>query len=158
MHKFTDDAEREWKVSLTVGLMEEINDGIDVNLFEPVIQDTEKQAISMISPIGMKNIMRFVDMMFMICEDQCKEREIDSKKFGAGMGGKGISAAYEALYAEWMDLFQIIGRADLVETIAKYREIVEEETNDTAEQVKKVTLEEVILQAKTGLINSETES
>jgi hypothetical protein len=159
MHKFTDDSGQDWEIALNVGIMEDISDGLDIDLFEPVGADNdEDQVISKIAPIGRENIKRYVNMLFMVCEDQCKERDIDSKQFGRGLGPGSLKPSYEAFYAEWMDFFQSLGRVDLVEAVKKTMEMVQEMMQDAADQIKAVTLEEMEEKLKLGSKSLETES
>ena len=143
MHKFTDNEHREWKLELSIGLVEEINDELDVNLFEPVNNAGEDQVISKISPIGLDSLRRFANVLFMICEDQCKELEVDSKAFGKALKGSVIQSAYESFYAEWMDFFQILGRVDLAETIQKVKDLLGEDMKEIAKKIKEITMAEV---------------
>ena len=156
MHKFTDDMEREWKIILNTTIMEEISDGLDIDLFEPIKEGGEN-VLTKIAPISKENIARFVNMLFMICEAQCKDQSITPKLFGQGLGGIGLKSATTAFYEEWMDFFQCLDRTDLVEAIAKFQGTIRELTTMVAEKIKSVTMEEVKEEMKRKL-NSGSET
>ena len=156
MHKFTDDMEREWKIILNTTIMEEISDGLDIDLFEP-IKDDGNHVLLKIVPTSKENIARFVSMLFMICEFQCKEHDITPKLFGQGLGGTGLKAATTAFYEEWMDFFQCLDRTDLVEALAKFQGTIKDLTTMVAERIKNVTMEEVKEEMKRKL-NSGSET
>lgn len=163
MHKFVDETGQEWKLALSIGLIEEINEGINVDLFEPASEVDGEQVITRISPVSSKNIRRFANLLFMICEDQCKESDIDSKAFGRRLQGSVIKSAYEAFYAEWTDFSLNLGRVDLAEVITKYSEVVKEEMAEIARKIGEITREEIqaqvkLMEQKTGLTPSEIES
>jgi len=143
MHKFTDDLEREWKIILNTTIMEDISDGLDIDLFEPIKEGENEQLLGKIVPTSRENIIRFVNMLFMICESQCKEQGITDKQFGQGLGGGGLKSATTAFYEEWMDFFQSLDRTDLVEAILKLQELIKEMMDNVAREIKKVTSEDI---------------
>ena len=156
MHKFTDEAGQDWDIVLDVGIIEDISDELSIDLFEPIGADNEEdQVISKLAPISGENIRRFANLLFLICEDQCKDREINSKQFGKVLRSVTFKAASEAFYLEWMDFFQSLGRTDLIEAIKKVEEVIQEGLQEVTERIKNATKEEML---KSGSENSETES
>jgi len=157
MHKFTDEAGQEWKINLNVGIIDDISDELGIDLFEPIgAENSEDQVISKLAPISGENIRRFANMLFMICEDQCKEREMESKQFGKMLRGDAFKLASEAFYLEWVDFFQSLGRTDLIEAIKKVMEVIQEGLTEVAKRIKETTKEDLKTISKTGSKTSET--
>lgn len=152
MDSFTDKTGRSWKIELTVGTMEKVKDALKIDLFDPVNEDT--QLIAELAPISAKNIMLFVDMLYVLCEEQCKQpkvassippntdwKEITSAQFGMQLGGDALKGAYEAFYKEWEGFFQSLGRKDLAEVIKRMNELIQEGVDNVVQKIKEITME-----------------
>lgn len=148
MHSFTDKTGQDWAIELTVGTMEEVKDALKIDLFDPVSEDV--QLIADLAPIAPKNIRLFIDMLFVLCEEQCKERSTEekstaelSKQFGMQLGADALKGAYEAFYKEWESFFQSLGRRDMAEAISRMNELIQEGVQEVVDKIKEITLEEL---------------
>jgi len=139
MHVFQDKDGVEWNVEMTIGLMEEIKGQLKVDLLEPIGE--EYQAVTDLIPIDNQHIMLFCNVLYLICEDQCKEREKSSKDFGRLLGPTAIKGAYDAFFSEWQDFFHQLGRTDLVEAIGKVKSLMVKVVEDLVEKIKEIKLE-----------------
>jgi hypothetical protein len=141
MHSFTDKNGRVWEIELTVGLMEYVQSRLEVDLFDPVTE--ERSLIVELAPISLNNVKLFANLLFVLCEEQCKasDPEIVSLEFGKLLLGKALRGAYEAFYSEWQDFFLGLGRTDLAETIGKMNSLLQEGISMATKGIKELTFE-----------------
>lgn len=141
MHAFVDKNDTNWIVELSIGIIEEVKAKLKIDLLNPI--DEDKQLMVSLSPVSSENIKLFCDMLFLLCEDQCKEKDITSAQFGRLLGPIAIKGAYTAFFAEWEDFFSSLDRADVVEAMIKMKEMVQEVVTDLVKRVKKITIADV---------------
>ena len=81
MRVFKDKSGVEWKIDLTIGLVECIKDKMEIDLLEPVGESSGDSPAISLSMLNIANIRKLSDLLFALCEDQCIEREVDRKHF-----------------------------------------------------------------------------
>jgi hypothetical protein len=76
MAKFIDGEERDWNVTLNVGLIEDIQEklGIDIDM---LLKKPEALADTLFD-----TPKRFVQLMYLICEKEIEERKLSPRDFG----------------------------------------------------------------------------
>lgn len=99
MHKFTDAKGREWRLSLTYGAFQQIKEDLGLDFLDV------KQGGVAISKLGF-DVTQFVNMLFVLCEEQAKEAAIDDAGFGRGLDGESLKGALDAFLAEYLDFFR----------------------------------------------------
>lgn len=137
MQSFQDKNEASWNVELNIGVMEEIKGKLQIDLLNPM-EDEDAPLVARFLPTSAENIMLFVNTLFLICEDQCKEKEITSAQFGRLLGHTAINGAYDAFFKEWQDFFQSLGRMDVAEALMKIGEMMQLEVNRAVKEVQKL--------------------
>ncbi len=141
MQIFKDKDGNPWEIDFTIGLMEEVKAKTEVDLLDPVNEDS--QLIMSLSPIGVKGIVLFCNTLYLVCEDQCKERELSSSQFGKLLSSTSLKDAYEAFFKEWEDFFLSLGRTDIAEAMKRWKELIAQGMEELVEEIKKITMEDV---------------
>lgn len=141
MHSFEDKTGQSWNVELTVGIIEIVKDKLKIDLFDPVGDDS--QLIAELAPISSKNIKLFIDMIWVVCEEQCIERDLTLAQFGGLLNAESLKDIYTAFYEEWELFFQSLGRKDLGEIIRKMNSLIQEGVSEVIAEVEKLTLKDL---------------
>jgi hypothetical protein len=137
MQTFSDKNGDSWEIELTVGIMEEVKDALDIDLLDPVGEDS--QLIVDLSPVMPENIKRFCDLIYFLCKEQCDSKSFtDKKEFTRLLDSKTIKSAYDAFFKEWQDFFQSLDRMDIAEAMMKIRELVKEGVTKIIVEIKKM--------------------
>ena len=153
MRSFKDKTGQSWDVELTIGVIESIKDKLKVDLFDPVGED--HQLIVDLAPINPKNIKLFIDIIWVVCEDQCKERSLSSNEFGGLLNAESLKEIYSAFYEEWELFFQSLGRKDLGEKIRKMESLIQEGVEEMIVAIKKLTFEKLKSQTTEPAMSSQ---
>lgn len=123
MRQFKDDEGHEWRVPFTVGHAEDIKELLDIDFLDILVG--EPPPLTRIST----DYRLLAQVLFIICEDQAKQREIDQKQFYKLLGGEAFHAAHDALKGALSDFFQSLGRPEVAEMIAKQQEVIDKALN-----------------------------
>ena len=137
MRAFKDKNGIEWEIDLTIGLVEYVKDKMDIDLLEPVGEGEESLAVNL-SMINIVNIRKFTELLFVLCEDQCKEREIEKPAFLKALSSECFKSAYTAFFDEWQSFFQSLGRMDLADAIAKIVDFLSQGINEVRVEIQKI--------------------
>tara|TARA_Y100001951_G_scaffold51062_1_gene40331 strand:+ start:2155 stop:2649 length:495 start_codon:yes stop_codon:yes gene_type:complete len=93
MSKFTDTEGRVWNVQLTVHLVKEVKQRLDVDLLDEQVHET----LTLLTG----DIVKSVDVLYILCSSQAEKNEISDVEFGESLYGdvlfEGINAMVEAL-------------------------------------------------------------
>ena len=93
MSKFTDTEGRVWNVQLTVHLVKEVKQRLDVDLLDEHVHET----LTLLTG----DIVKSVDVLYVLCSQQADKNEISDVEFGQALYGdvlfEGINAMVEAL-------------------------------------------------------------
>lgn len=93
MSKFTDTEGRVWNVQLTVHLVKEVKQRLDVDLLDEQVHET----LTLLTG----DIVKSVDVLYILCNSQADKNEISDVEFGQSLYGdvlfEGINAMVEAL-------------------------------------------------------------
>jgi len=111
MHSFKDTNGTEWAVAVNVATVKRVRQAIKIDLLDPKISATLAG-----DPIAL------VDTLFVLCEDQAKERGVSDEQFGAAMAGDTIAHAVDALLEEIVDFSRPRERARGKKALKKMRE------------------------------------
>ncbi len=96
MAKFKDAKDREWIVDVTVGIIKKVRKALDIDLADPSGADVNHM---------IDDPVLLVDTLWLLCEDQAKEKEITDEDFGRGLVGDPIELATTALLDAVADFF-----------------------------------------------------
>src|SRR5687768_6394236 len=95
MRTFKDTVGRTWNVALNIGTAKRIKEAMGLDLLD------NGQSIQQIAgdPYLMGNVL------FVICEAQCKQLDVTDEQFGESLAGDVIDDALTALVEELVDFF-----------------------------------------------------
>ena len=100
MHSFTDNAARSWAIEINVAQVRKLRGGqLKLDLVGLVDNGAKGLAELMGDPI------RFVDMLWFLCEGQAVERQVSDEEFGRSMAGDAIGHAADAFMEALIDFF-----------------------------------------------------
>lgn len=117
MHLFKDSKGNEWDVSINVGSARDVKSLLDISLYE-LIDDGVKGLGALLADPS-----RLVDVLYVLCRGQCKERGISDEDFGRAFNGDTLEAAADAFTEELVDFFRPAARPAMRKMLAKGKEI-----------------------------------
>ncbi len=134
MRTFTDNAGREWRLSLNIAEAKRVRDSLAFDLFDV---GTSIKRLSM-DPILL------CDVIYVLCREQADERGVSDEDFGRAMAGDAIAAATDALLEEYVDFCPSPrDRANLRRAIetsefarAKAQDLVERRLSNAKQQIE----------------------
>ncbi len=108
---------REWKLSITVGSVKRVDSELNLNIYKVADKDFLKTIIE--DPI------KFIDMLFVLVEDQAKELDVDDIEFGKSFDGDAIAKSVNLFLEELVNFFPPSKRESLKKALAMTMEMTE---------------------------------
>jgi hypothetical protein len=99
VHKFTDAKGREWRIELTYGVLQQVKEDLGIDLLDVQSGGAKSQGLGF-------DLTAFINLLFVVCEDQAKEANLSDVDFGRSLGGSALKEAFDAFQAEYVDFFQ----------------------------------------------------
>ena len=97
MASFTDVNGQKWLVSLNVFSIKQVKELLDVDLLSDQVHET--------LACLMEDIVKTIDILYVVCTDQPDKAGIDDVTFGKNLGGDNLHEAVEALVTALTDFF-----------------------------------------------------
>lgn len=97
---FKDGQGNEWDLTLNVGIIEDVKEKTDVD-FDMLIENAEDMSALLI-----KKPAKLGQILWVICEDQCKVRNLDPRQFGKRLTRDTIDHAVNSLMAAVILFYQ----------------------------------------------------
>ncbi len=97
MATFTDTTGQSWHVSLNVHTIKQVKELLDFDLLSDKVHET----LSCL----MEDIVKTIDVLYVVCKEQADAADIDDITFGRNLGGDNLHAAVEALVTALVDFF-----------------------------------------------------
>lgn len=120
MHHFSDSTGARWEIAINVGLVKRVRSLLSVDLSKLLQEGAKEQ------PDIADDICLFVDVLWVLCEQQAKERGMSDEQFGQSLGGDSLADAMDAFREELIDFFPSSkARPTLRKLAAKRLEIAE---------------------------------
>lgn len=131
MHKFSDAKGREWKLGLTYGVLDQIKSDLEIDLLDVQNGGGESQRLNF-------DLRSFINLLFVICEEQAKAQSLSDVDFGRSLGGTSLKEAYAAFELEYIDFFQFspATQAILMKSLGKAKEATETLTTIALEEIE----------------------
>lgn len=98
MSKFVDGKGTEWKLSLDVGLIQEVKDETGVDL--SIVSKDSSWITALFADAG-----KLVSILHLVCQDQIKELGLSPRDFARRFTGEVLEAAGDALVGSIADFF-----------------------------------------------------
>jgi hypothetical protein len=153
MATFTDAKGRQWDLSLTVGMVRLVRERIKVDLGK-VLADGQQLADLIVGEPE-----KFVDLLWVMCEQQAKEMTppVSDSDFGYGFGGPTIEAATDALIASIADFSHRSKPADSTKkAMSRLMEAIDQKTIQVIEAATERSLFQLNNSAGNSPENSES--
>lgn len=99
MRSFTDTTGRSWNLTVTVLTVKRVREATDVLL--TALFDDKCTLLAELSG----DLIKLVDVLWVVCEGQAKEAGITPEQFAEGLGGDSLGQAGEALVRATADFF-----------------------------------------------------
>lgn len=142
MASFTDNAGRNWRVNLTVSAVKRVRDLCD---FDLLAEDLGAMVLELAS-----DIVKVVDILYVICQPEANERGVTDEQFGEGLAGDALQLGADAL----IDcLVEFMPKKKRREYLRKTWEAI----NDAMEKTEQAALEVVESEAMGKLITTNIE-
>ncbi len=115
MKQFTDNQGREWTLAVTHGAIVRVRGLIGVDLYKfaegepPLMVRLHEPAV-------------FCDVLYGLCQPECRGRGVSSEQFGESLGGEAIHAARSAFFEEYQDFFLGLRASEAAAALARVRE------------------------------------
>lgn len=111
MHSFKDQDDRTWDIVLNPPNIKRVRSRLQVDL-----QNTDDYK-------KLADLCLLADVLYVLCEKQCREREVTDQQFGEALSGPTMHEAAVALQEEWADFFQTPATKEAAKAaLAKVRE------------------------------------
>jgi hypothetical protein len=145
MYNFTDTKGREWQLSMTVGDLARVKTLTNYKLFgdDQTVVDSLNTLVN--DPFTLANIL------YILCSEQCKERNISDEEFGCSLGGDTIQAAMEALINGVVSFFPPQKQKALNLLREKQTEIDAKTVEKMTAEVNAINLEQVVSNRLSGV-------
>jgi hypothetical protein len=140
VHKFTDAKGREWRIALTYGVMQQVKEDLGIDLL--VVQN------GVVQSQGLNDLKAFVNLLFVVCEDQAKEQSLSDVDFGRSLDGTSLKEAFAAFQAEYDDFFQFspVTQEILRTSLGIAKEATDQLTKAAIEEISSPETKAAILQ------------
>ena len=97
MSSFKDATGEKWKLRFTIGTIRKVKDDTDINIGLWLDDDMKVGREVMLDPLKMFLVL------YSLCEEQCKERELSEEQFAERFNGDAVGDAREALWKAFLD-------------------------------------------------------
>ena len=97
MASFTDLNGQKWLVSLNVHSIKQVKELLDVDLLSDQVHET--------LACLMDDIVKTIDILYVVCKEQADKAGIDDESFGKNLGGDSLHEAVESLVTALVDFF-----------------------------------------------------
>ena len=126
MAVFTDNAGRAWPIDVTIGTIKRVRSQLAINLI-----DLSKECLEQLyDPVVL------CDLLWLICQDLAKEREITEEEFGGALAGDAIASATQAFLEALADFFPTEKAALLKRSVKVVNQVNETDMRLVAEQIE----------------------
>ena len=115
MKTFTDNAGREWNISVTVDAVKRVRSLLDVDLMEAAAGKLIQQLAD--------NPVLLCDVIYCIVKPQADEKEITDEDFGKTMAGDAIDQATAAFLEDLVNFFPSRKREMLQKVLVKLKNL-----------------------------------
>lgn len=116
MAKFTCNKGKDWLININVSTLRKVKQSLDFDLLGG--SGTPLDSLQKLAA----NPILLCDVLFVLCQDQAKERNITDEQFGEGLCGDAIEHASDALLEELVNFFPSQRREKLKRLLDKGKE------------------------------------
>ncbi len=138
MRSFTDTKERIWYVAINVASIKmlrasplkiDLLDSVDTGILQRLADDP----------------VTFVDMIYLLCKEQCEKAGVTDEDFGRGMGGNVLDSAMEVFLEELIDFFPLQKREPLRRLLDKSKDMMNRVINRALTALEDDSVQEAMM-------------
>jgi hypothetical protein len=146
MSQFTDAKQRPWTLNVTTGTIKKARSELKLDLADPTQATMDRLA---------DDPVLLVDLLWLVCAEQAKERGVSPEDFGGALVGDPIDAAVSALLEAVSDFFPRQKRLLLREANAKAATVRQKATDLALAKLNDPELEAKITEAMKTRLETE---
>ena len=143
MRVFKDKNDFSWEIEVNISALKKVKSYLDLNLLDIFKQNPETQKFELLEKISEDPIL-LVDLLFVLCEKQVKERNMNAEDFANVFSGEVIENAVNALLYEIIDFFQETKKAVLKKILDTGKKMQGEAEKLILEKLANVNLEQML--------------
>lgn len=139
MRTFKDSAGRVWEININVSAVKKCRAYVSVDIFR-LIDDGGKPLAELL-----RDVCKFVDLLYVLCLEQCTARSLTDEDFGRSLGGDSLAFACDAFMEELIDFFPDPKvRSNLRKLTEAGRKIRDMVTQNAADQLDNLDMEKML--------------
>jgi len=127
---------REWKLSITVGSVKRVKSELNLDIYNVANKDFLKAIIE--DPI------KFIDMLFVLVEDQAEDLDVDDIEFGKSFDGDTIAESVNSFLEELVNFFPPSKRESLKKALAMTMEMTEKAGQEMVKKLDEFDLDKAV--------------
>jgi hypothetical protein len=142
MQTFKDTEGREWKLRLTIGTAQRVQEACGVNLLEPEFSQKDGEP-PLLTRLGTDEML-LANVICAMLARQFNEKGLDAEDVREAFDGDTILAAQTAFYGELQDFFRQRGRAERAKAVAKQAALIERAVLAAEAKIDAIDVETVV--------------
>ena len=143
MRVFKDKNDFSWEIEVNISALKRVKSYLDLNLLDIFKQNQETQKFELLEKISEDPIL-LVDLLFVLCEKQVKERKMSTEDFANVFSGEVIENAVNSLLYEIIDFFPETKKAVLKKILDTGKKMQGEAEKLILEKLDNVNLEQML--------------
>lgn len=136
MNTFTDGKGRNWEIVIDVAQVKKLRSVLNVDIDAVATKDGYAKVFS--------DIVLFIDVIYVLCQNECKARGLTDEDFGKGMVGNPLDGAKNAFMEAVADFFPEYRRKILRAMMAKAQTMEAESMTKALGIIDNLKLEDLI--------------
>lgn len=144
MKTFTDNSNRNWTLSLTIGTAMTVKDRLGIDLLQP-----EQGETPLLTRLGTDELL-LAQVLATMLESQFESHGVTPEDIYDSFDGATFTRAIEAFYEELTDFFRSRGRNDRVLAVRKQKDLIEALTNHAVKEIANFDIEKTVTQLTDG--------
>ena len=143
MRVFKDKKDNTWEIEITISALKRVKSYLDLNLLDIFKQNPETQKFELLEKISEDPVL-LVDLLFVLCEKQVKERNMNAEDFANVFSGEVIENAVNVLLYEIIDFFPETKKAVLKKILDTGKKMQGEAEKLILEKLDNVNMEQML--------------
>lgn len=119
MARFTDNRQRAWLVEINYATIKAVRARLGLDLLK-LVEDRMQPLAELL-----RDAVRLIDVLYVVCERQCKEANVSDEDFGRALAGDALEEAADAFMQGLVAFFPKRQREALSTALAKGRKVGE---------------------------------
>jgi hypothetical protein len=136
MRSFKDSQGREWRIEINISAIKKLRDVFKVDLLKVT---SSKETLAFIT-----DPIQVIDMIYILCEQQCKEAGVSEEDFGRAMAGDVLDNAAAAFLEELVAFFPNAQRRPLSQALGKIDEMQQAASRLATERMQALNIDEML--------------